>query len=246
MCYDDAPDARRVFDLGRAAFLLFALLPAGLIAADAPPPVAPAAGTLEMNGSLHGQPFWARLLPTDSKFGGNRVLQLVYTPPTPEALAGAHLVDCPFVLLDGQLRVMAWNGRDSLTNAVHDPKAGAYQVIREVMVKQGDDERPTPEKRAIPGPPGWDLRLAPVLLALGWNANSTAQVRAVDLFGPRNAEALQISWAEGKVLAGGQAWTAEADADGRLKRLTDAQGAVVLEVKTRSAGAKPEAKPGGQ
>jgi hypothetical protein len=249
---ENAPDVNPAIELGRsgpqlrAAALLLSLLPAWATAADGlPPPAAPAAGTLEISGSLHGQPFWAHLLPPDAKFGGKRVLQLVYTPPTPETLAGAHLVDCPFVLLDDQLRVLAWNGRDSLSNAQYDPKAGAYRVTREVMVKQGEDERPVPEDRTILGQPGWELRLAPVLLALGWSATTTAQVRAVDLFGPRHGEALQVSWAEGKVLVGGLAWTAEADAEGRLRRLTDAQGVVVVEVKARSAGGKPDAKPAG-
>lgn len=252
MCYEENAPATSASDRGRSVprfwvgTLLLALLPAWTAAADAPPPAAPPpaappAGTLEIHGSLHGQPFWARLLPPDAKYGGNRVLQLVYTPPTPEALAGAHLVDCPFVLLDGQLRVVAWNDRDSLSKAVHDAKTGAYRVTREVMVKEGDDQRPVPEDRVVPGQPGWDLRLAPVLLALGWKAGGAAQARAVDLFGPRHTEALQVSWTEGKVLAGGQAWTAEADADGRLKRLTDAQGAVVIEVKAWPAGGKADA-----
>ena len=48
----------------------------------------------ELHGTFAGQPFWLRLLPADKQFANNRVLQLVYTPPSETELVGAHISDC--------------------------------------------------------------------------------------------------------------------------------------------------------
>jgi len=204
----------------------------GILAGADPLPLPAAPGPVEIHGRLLGQPFWARLTAPDQRYGGKHVLQLVYTPPAPERLGGTHLTDCPYVLLDDQLRVVAWNGRDLLSNAVPDGKSG-YKISLELSEGSGDEAHPKPEQRRIPGATGWDLNLAPVLLALGWRANSSAQVRTVDLFGPRFAEPLQVIWTPTSLTIAGENLTPTPDGDGHLQRLTDAQGAEVLVVEGR-------------
>ena len=39
---------------------------------------------LEFHGELYGQAYWVRLLSPDQRFGGNRMMQLVYVPRKPE------------------------------------------------------------------------------------------------------------------------------------------------------------------
>jgi hypothetical protein len=195
----------------------------------APSPMAPPSPA-EIHGVLDGQRFWARLLPPDANFGGNRVLQVVWTPPTPEQLAGAHQTDVPFVLVDDRLRVVAWNGRDTLNQARRGKDA--YRVGRETH-PQGDKGAPVEETRSIAGPPAWDLHLAPILLALAWTEGGNAHERVVDLFGPRHGENLTISWNSGAIALAGLTATVTAER-GRLKRLTtagpDGQQRTLIEV----------------
>jgi len=190
----------------------------------------------ELHGTFAGKPFWARLTLAEKQFGNNRVLQLVYTPPSDADLGGAHVSDCPFLLLDPQLRIVAWNGRDSGTQVVPAAPTG-YDITREVSVVEGDDKRIDLQPRTITGERGWDLRTAPILLALGWRRGSTLSARAIDLFGPRHGEALTITWLDAAVTIAGTAYTVVADEQGRLKSLTAADGAVVISVTTRSSAA---------
>ena len=199
-------------------------------AADLPPAL-PAA-VLELHGTLDGQRFWARLKAPDPQFKGNRVLELVYTPPLPEQLAGAHLSDTPFVLVDDYLRVVAWNGRDTGSAVTPNAPTG-YRVTRDLEKGDGADRHVENEHRTIAGERGWDLRLAPVLLALAWKADSTAEVRAVDLFGPRHAEALTVGWAGTTVTSAGQSWTVVPTADGRVQAVNGADGKAILTVAGR-------------
>ncbi len=187
----------------------------------------------ELHGTFAGQPFWARLTQPDKQFGNNRVLHLVYTPPSAADLDGAHLSDCPFLLLDQQLRIVAWNGRDTGTQAVPAAPTG-YSITREVSVVEGDDKRIDLQQRSITGERGWDLRAAPILLALGWRRGSTLSVRAIDLFGPRHGEALTVTWQDAAVTIAGTAYTAVSDEQGRLKSLTAADGAVLISVSART------------
>jgi hypothetical protein len=215
------------------AFIAALVFADALRAADAP---RLPAGAQELHGSFGGQPFWARLLPPDKQFGGNRVLQLVYQPPAPEKLGGAHLVDCPFVLLDEQARVVAWNGRESLSQAVPAAPSG-YRVTRELSEGQGDEARATSEERAIPGERGWDLALAPLLLALTWHADAAGAVAVVDLFGTRSKDKLSASWTGAKAEVGGAAWTVAADDAGRAKSVADAAGQPLLTIESWTTGA---------
>lgn len=210
----------------RPALLL--VLACAVIAAD--PNIAPA--QQELHGTFAGQRFWMRLLPADKQFGGNRVLNLVYTPPAESELAGAHLSDCPFLLLDPQLKLVAWNGRDTGSKVLPAAPNG-YAVTREISVKDGDDTRLDLKNRTIPGERGWDLRAAPLLLALGWQRGTSATIRLVDLFGPRHNEALTLTWQDATVTIAGTAYTATADDAGALKTLTATDGTVLLTVAAR-------------
>ncbi len=187
----------------------------------------------EMHGTFAGQPFWARLTLPDKQFGNNRVLQLVYSPPSDTDLSGAHLSDCPFLLLDPQLRIVAWNGRDSGSQAVPAAPNG-YSITREVSIVEGNDKRIDLQQRTITGERGWDLRAAPVLLALGWRRGSTFTTRVIDLFGPRHSEALTITWQDTAVTIAGTTYTVVSDDQDRLKSLTAANGTALINVTART------------
>jgi hypothetical protein len=217
------------------------LLPGALRAAAAPSDPAGASASLpvlaaaeqELHGTWGGQPFWARLRSADARFGGKRALEVVYTPPAPETIERVVLSDCPFVLVDDQLRVIAWNGRDTASQVVPSAKPPGYKVTRDVLVGEGGEQRNDPQVRVLAGSPAWDLHLAPLLLALAWHAGGAGQTRLVDLFGARAADQLALSWSGAQVTLAGAACTAEPAADGSLKRLLDAQGKAVLEVTGR-------------
>lgn len=190
----------------------------------------------ELHGTFAGQPFWARLTLPDKQFGNNRVLQLVYTPPSATDVDGAHLSDCPFLLVDSHLRIVAWNGRDTGTQAVPAAPTG-YSITREVSVVEGDDKRIDLQQCSITGERGWDLRTAPILLTLGWRRGTSFSARLIDLFGPRHGEALTITWQDATVTIAGTAYTVVPDEQGRLKSLTAADGTVLISVTARTNAA---------
>jgi hypothetical protein len=215
-------------------------------AATVPSAGAPAladAGAVTCAGRLGGAPFWARLLPRDPSYGNHRVLQVVYTPPTAADLGGAALSDCPFVLLDDQAQVVAWNGRESESQVV--PALSGYRVTRELAATAASDA-PGSDRRVVPGGRGFDLRLAPLEIALCWRAGQAARVRVVDLFGPRWREPLAAAWTDSRVDLAGTAATVEAGGDGRLRRLVAADGTVVIAIDAwavAAPGAAPIAVP---
>lgn len=191
-------------------------------------PAAPEA-VRELHGTLGGERFWARLTPPNPAFGNNRVLQLVYTPPPPAALAGAHLPDCPFLLVDASLRLVAWNGRD--TQAAVRVDRNGYRVTRdeEIPTQDGADAVPSSRTIAVPGPAGWDERIAPVLIALAWRAGGSAEVPCYDLFAAAPT-ASAVRWTDTQVVIAGRQHRAVADTAGRLLRLEDASGGPVITV----------------
>lgn len=208
--------------------LLLLILGLALVAAD-PPAVPP--GQIELHGTLRclgGEAgrFWARLSAPDKAYGGHRMLQLVYEPPRPDSLAGTILVDCPYVLLDHQLNLVAWNGRQGLSQVT--PRAGGYQVVREVTEGEGVAAQAVGRESVLPGPRAWDLRLAPLLVALRWRAEGAVSQRCIDFFGP--LPPATVSWQGTAVDLAGSPCTVEAGRDGRLRRLLDAHGAVVIAV----------------
>lgn len=208
---------------------LLAILLATLAwAVDTPLPTAPA-GVPELHGTLGGARFWARLSAAKAEFGGDRMLELVYTPPAPAQLGGAILVDCPFLLLDANLRLVAWNGRDGLSKAIARPDG--YHVTRELEGKTIDGAAPAPTSAAgiVAGGRGWDERTAPVLLALAWRRGSAASVPCYDLFA-QSPVASAASWDGDRAVIAGRQFRVTADDAGRLLRLDDAAGNALLTV----------------
>lgn len=222
-----------------AALLLALALPAA--AAEPTLPRLPA-GQVELHGTLDGAEFWARLLPPDAAYGGNRILQLVWQPPAPDRLAGAHVSDCPFVLLDEHARVVAFNGRETMAQALPAAPDG-YSVTRELADGEGQDARPLPEERTVRGERGWDLHLAPVLLALAWDPRTQTRVRVVDLFGARHEEAMLATWDGTRGELAGAALTIEVDDAGALRRILGADGQPRLAVAGRTVGGPPTPAP---
>ncbi len=194
-------------------------------------PTAPA-GVLECHGTLAGERFWLRLETPSKEFGGNRVMNLLYTPPVPAMVAGARLPDCPRLLLDLHLRLVAYNGRGTLNQIVPAGKGSGYSVVRELWVKEelpadqagtgkSAGEVPREQRRTITGARTWDVRLAPLLVALAWRKSGPeASVRAMDFFGPAG-EATVVTWQGDTVSIAGRALRIEAGADGRVRRILD-------------------------
>ncbi len=222
-----------------AAALAAAMLCVPRAGAEAAAPALPALppAVIEIHGQWGGQPFWARVLAANKDFGGNRVIQLSWQPPAPEALGGAHLVDCPFVLVDEHARIVAWDGRDSLAK-VKPLAGGGYEVVRALVQGAGIDAQDVPQKRLIHSPRAWDCSLAPLLVALAWQAKTAASVPLVDLFGTHGGSGMQVSWNDGEVTIAGAACSAVADASGRLARLQDGDGHAILTVDGPSPGSR--------
>lgn len=208
--------------------------PAPAVQPPTPPGVPNAAlpeaptGTVELHGTLRGARFWVRLHPPVDG-GEARQLELVYTPPTPEALGGSVLHDSPYLQVDGHLAIIAWDLRDGLSGIKPTKAPAGYKVMREMVV--GDDH--AVKSRSILGERGWDLHVAPVLLALGWRDGTSAEVRLVDFYGPRGLDPLVVRWSPGELAVAGERWQAEPDVDGRLLRLRDAAGSDILVVAGR-------------
>ena len=197
----------------------------------APPLPTIAAEQIELHGTLAGEPYWARLLVVDKT--GTRVMQLVYTPPKSEELAGTVLRDCPFLRVDANLRLLAWDGREGLSQIQRVDQPPGYLIEREVATADAEDQALHSKRRTIGAPLAWDLRLAPILVAMSWKAKTSAAVRLIDFYGPRIAERLVLSWKDAEVVIAGQRFTAVDDGNGGLKRLMDPEGKVVLDVAGR-------------
>ncbi len=177
-------------------------------------------GTTEIHGRWRTgatlEPFWARLLAPDPAYGGHRVLQVVYQPPAPATLGGTTLLDCPFLLVDGAGRLIAWNERTGHSSA--ELTAGVYVVQRD-RTPDALSSITLVEARVGPAP-AWDRTMAPLLLALTWTPAGRATVPVVDLYGGQPASA--VAWNRGEVSLAGQACRAFAGPTGTLIRLQDA------------------------
>jgi hypothetical protein len=201
------------------------------VIAQAADPVAPV-GLQVIHGTFQGQPFWLRLQAPDKQFGNNRVIELVYTPPTVAELKGTHITDCPFLLVDNAARIVAWNGRDIGSKVVPAAPTG-YTITHERLMGEGDDRTITLENITVPGATAWDLRIAPILLALTWKADSAATVRLIDFFGPRHGEALVLSWEGTAVTIAGNQYTITPNQTGHLAALTAADGSKLITIAGR-------------
>jgi hypothetical protein len=184
---------------------------------------------IEFDGTYRGKPFWARLRAADGKFENNRMLELVYTPPPPAQLDNTVLSDCPFVLLDSHLRVIAWNGRHGLSKVIRTD--GRYKVQRELMETAGGEGEATTRTMTMTVGPAWDLHIAPILLAMCWRADASARVPVVDLFGAQVKKLSYAVWSPGKIEIAGETLQATAGADGRLIKLDDSKGYSVLTIR---------------
>ena len=181
-------------------------------------------GTAKLRGQSDAERFWLRLKPTDAAYGHLRIVEVVYTPPTPAMLGGTHLSDTPFWLLDTRTRLMAWNDRG--TSSQMQPSAGVYQVTRDRTPSDQTDIVLNEKKFAVNR--GWDRTAAPLLLALSWRADTDLMVPCVDLFGDEPDTTL--SWHGPEVHVGSDTWKVTADEHGRLAKLHDAQGGEVVSV----------------
>ena len=178
-------------------------------------------GTVRLRGQEKPQQFWLRLLPPDKEFAGNRVLQVVYTPPDTAALGGTHLADVPFILLDSNSRVMAWNDRKGMSQMTPGKAGTATYVVSRDRTPTDHTEIVADEK-TIPGARGWDRTLAPLLLTLVWRPDQKMQIPCVDLFADEAVST--VTWNGPVVSLAGQTLQVEADATGQVKRLVDAHG----------------------
>ena len=219
--------------MSRTCFFFILLLSAQVLAADLPLqprlpllPLLPE-GTWECHGvaRLRGQEklqqFWLRLLPPDKEFAGNRVVQVVYTPPGTAALGGTHLTDVPFILLDAHSRILAWNDRKGMSQMTPGKAGTATYVVSRDRTPTDHTQIVTDEK-TIPGERAWDRTLAPLLLTLAWRPQQNVMLPCVDLFGDETIST--VSWNGPAVSLAGQDLQVEADASGRVKRLVDVHG----------------------
>lgn len=186
------------------------------IAVEAPP--------REFHGQLDGEPVWARWLMPDPAYGGGRLLQLVYTPPLPATIDGTHLIDCPFLLLDAEARVIAWNGRGTLSFIKPLEKGHGYTISRETETGTGDTVGIASDEQILHSPRVWDMRLLPVHLALIWTATGSGRAQAIDLFAAHPSPAIDIRWSPGQLMVGTAAWSIIADKQGYLAQVIDESG----------------------
>jgi hypothetical protein len=202
----------------------------------APTSKAPAAilptGQIELHGRFNDQPFWLRLLPDDPAKGG-RIMQLVYTPPALGEINNTVLIDCPFLLLDAHAGILAWNGRGGLSEITRAADK-SYKIVREIQVGEGDASLTDSKMRTtIPIEPLWDLRLAPIMLALTWKADASARMRLMDFFGPRITEELYVEWVGTDVTLAGVKYAVSTDDMRHFQALNDGQGRAIIAIEGR-------------
>jgi len=184
---------------------------------------------LELSGVFDGKPLWARWLPKDPAFDHQRVLQVVYAPPAPAQLDHVQLSDCPFILLDAEARIVAWNGRSTASAVVSTTKG--YRITRELDIP--NDQQLRHDERVLTTPKTWDLRLVPLHLALVWSAKGSGTASAVDLFATKPGAPVVITWSPGRLTVGPATWRPHPDGAGHLHQLFDSEGRERLRIDTR-------------
>lgn len=192
---------------------------------------------LELHGTLYGQPFWARLLTAEQRYGGHRVMQLVYVPPKPDDLGGTHLVDHPFLLINSDGRIIAWNERsEGLSGAEFRSQRAqpGYAIALERSVLNDGQPAPVQITRDLASAqPAWSTHLAPLFLALTWQANAGQQrIPTATLFGADEDIRLHhVTVDSNQVIFPGElTGRIEADSQGRLARIIDSDGNPILSV----------------
>ena len=188
---------------------------------------------IECHGMLNGKEFWLRLLPAKKEYGNMRVLELLYTPPTKQALDGCHLIDHPQILFNQKLELIAWKeGRGAhqsgLSGAIFMAKEKRYDIAREVDDEQGEvatEDREIKTDKAM-----WDLHLTPMLMAL-CELKSDFNQGVCDLYGAKHASLLSLKFDKsGSMTLGGEKFKVSVDDKGRLKQITNAKNEVVIRI----------------
>ncbi|MFW5845533.1 MAG: hypothetical protein ACOCXJ_04835, partial [Planctomycetota bacterium] len=188
-----------------------------------------AAGVQERYGSWNGEPFWLRLREPDERFGGMRVLELLYTPAGPEILAGTVLGDHPFLLLDEHLRLRAWNERGGSGSAAEyreDSDPPAYHILAEVH--RGEQVQISRRRHAAP--PAWDRQLLPLLVLLLEPVQPETVVPTLSVFSLAEPVPQPATITTTQVRIGETVWEIQREEDGAIAALLDADGEVVLQV----------------
>jgi len=186
------------------------------------------AGVVECHGTWSGQPFWLRLSDPDPALNGNRHLRLVYTPPVRAEVEGAAIHDSPELIVDSHMRIVQWDNRDGATG-VMIADAG-YTVTRELHALDGDTI--ALKTRALKQPAAWDLRLAPLLAVLVDSSDATWSVSAVDFWGSRAGERLEVQSDTKTITVAGVVFTLHRAPNGRVSRVSDAHEQAVITVTT--------------
>lgn len=195
----------------------------------------PFTGTqIEFHGRYNNNDFWMRLLPADKRYGGGRILELLYTPYAKDRFAGAIMVDHPQILVDTKLRIQAWKeGRGphqtGFGNVMYrgDQKPFRYVITRETEDSEGEA---VADERAIPGAAGCDLHILPILIACAYAKGVEADARVVDLFGGRYRENMTAKLRAGGYSIGDSKWVITADANGYVKTIKDQNGKEILSI----------------
>ena len=187
---------------------------------------------IEFHGRWRGALFWVRLYPRDAAIGGRRLMELSYVPPDQDETAGVVLADHPELLVDDVLRIFQWSeGGGSISGLEYVPGEQRYAVVHERERDEGDQRVPYETSVRMAGPLAWDLRLAPVLLAIIWQPQTASPAIPVrDFFGPRSDADLTLQWQDDRVRIGDQDYRIDADSEGRLATLRDHRGSIVLSV----------------
>ena len=197
---------------------------------------------LELYGKLYGQPYWIRLSSPDQRFGGNRIMQLVYVPRKPAENATTVNEDHPFLLLNGKAQIIAWNERGSGLSGFEyrtNRENPGYAInIERSRTDENGDLVPIEVRVNFTSPtPIWDGHLAPLMLALTYQSAALKDrgdivIPAVDFFGPQTPLKLSplVLTDNTVTLPNGLKGTITADEQGRLKSITGPDGAVIFTV----------------
>ncbi|MHC5068829.1 MAG: hypothetical protein ACYTF0_09605 [Planctomycetota bacterium] len=182
-------------------------------------------GQYEAHGTFNGERIWLRLGPREERFAGGRVLRLLYTPLTDDdVLLDLH----PMLLLDDQLRIRAWSERTRLTAAMYGE--GGYQITHEGEYQLGGERFLKKADHQVASSLVWDADLAPVLLALAWQPESTGTVHTRKLMHPSvvDEEPGVLHWEGSQAQHDGVTWQIAASPAGRVQAITSADGRDII------------------
>lgn len=207
---------------------------------QAPAPLAD--GQTELHGTFAGKPFWARVTPIHPQIG-HPLLRLHYTPPAKADISGVVMVEYPVLAVTDTGAIMGWQdeSQNCLSYLRYLAKDKRYHINLEWEEQIGDEWFTREDQRTIDTVPSWDARIAPILLAVYWQAGTAAERPTIDFFTKANQQST-LQWDDTAVTHGAATWTITADAKGHLKTLTAANGTEVLTVAERTYLTRSETK----